>query len=88
MNYKPFGYQDEPLTCLWCGRKLSHHTVIDEDREKAARAAGMDADAVYQHSLVRAEKAGPYQDDSFCTLSCGYLFGLRLAELGSRLESK
>lgn len=36
----------------------------------------------------RAEKAGPYQDDNFCTLNCGYRFGVQMADNGHRLKIK
>lgn len=87
MNWKPFGYKGDPLTCLWCGKKLYYKTVIDEDLEKAARASGATRHEASEASLVKADHAGAYQDDSFCTASCGYLFGLRMAELGHRLQA-
>lgn len=75
-SWQPFGYEGMPGTCLWCGRKLRHETVIDSDSDKP-----------YPGNLVRADKSGRYQDDSFCGLSCGYRFGRRLAELGNRLQA-
>ena len=72
---RPFGATGEPGTCLWCGRRLRHETVIDPASDKP-----------YPGNLVRAEQAGRYQDDSFCGLGCGYRFGRRLAELGNRLR--
>lgn len=87
MNWKPFGYRGEPLTCLWCGKKLYYKKVLDRDREKELQAAGLSAYEAFNQALVKADKAGAYQDDSFCTASCGYLFGLRQAELGNRLKA-
>lgn len=37
---------------------------------------------------IKAAKAGPYQDDAFCTLNCGYQFGLQMVENGRRLKVK
>ena len=72
-----FAATGEPGTCLWCGRRLRHETVIDPA-----------SDEPYPGNLVRAEKAGRYQDDIFCGLGCGYRFGVRVAELGTCLISK
>ena len=33
-------------------------------------------------------RLGQYEDNAFCGLRCGYMFGLTLARLGKRLEAK
>ena len=82
MNYQPFGYQGVPGTCLWCGRKLRYERVMADDQDQdnpTYKAVGPG------FATITAAKAGRYQDDMFCGLSCGYLFGRRLARLGRRL---
>jgi len=31
-------------------------------------------------------RLGPYRDNAFCTLRCGYAFGVTMARLGERLR--
>lgn len=83
---RPFGYTGEARTCLWCGRPLRRETVIDEDLEQKLRAEGATGQEAYEKALVPADRLGPYQDDSFDTRTCGYQFGVRMAELGRRLQ--
>jgi hypothetical protein len=78
---QPFGYKDEPGTCLWCGRKLRHAQVMAEENEPGATRIGPG------YWLKRAKEAGPYQDGCFDTQGCGYQFGLRMARLGRRLQA-
>lgn len=84
-SVQPFGYQGDPGTCLWCGRKLRYTRVIagPDDRDNPT----------YQehgptYATVRAAKAGPWQDDLFDTTNCGYKFGQRQAQLGRRLQRR
>ena len=86
-DYQPFGYQEEPGTCLWCGRKLRHVKVIDKALEERLRGEGKSHRDTYEGSLVRATNGGRYQDDTFCGLRCGYQFGRRAAMLGFKLRS-
>lgn len=89
MNYKTYGYQGKPGTCLWCGSKLRYemvHAPCHDELVQAAREAGADYDEAYKAGLVRAERAGPYQDDMFDTAGCGYWFGRHLGRLGHRLN--
>lgn len=74
-GWPAFGYEGKPSTCVWCGRRLHHKTVIDPGSPQR-----------YPQNLVRAKKAGAYQDDLFDTMTCGFLFGRQLAKLGHRLE--
>jgi len=39
-----------------------------------------------RHRWARTPHLGDYQDDAFCTLRCGYAFGVNAARLGLRLE--
>ena len=77
---QPFGYEGKPGTCLWCGRKLHRKKVMADPGEAGATEVGPH----FWHKP--ADKLGGYQDDSFCGLRCGYSFGLRLAQLGRRLQ--
>jgi hypothetical protein len=79
-DYQPFGYTGEPGTCFWCGRRLRRRKVSAEPGEPGATKAGL-------HFWTKpAARLGGYQDDTFCGLRCGYQFGLRMAELGRRLQ--
>lgn len=82
-DYQRFGYKQEPETCLWCGRKLRRKQVMCNEGDPGAVRRG--GDDVAGWWVKPADKLGSYQDDSFCGLRCGYLFGLRMAELGKRL---
>lgn len=61
-----------PGACLWCGEKL--------------RATGTHLRSLYP--VLGPVARGDYGDNAFCGLRCGYLFGRRLAVLGSRLRVK
>lgn len=76
-----FGYQGKPDTCLWCGRKLRRKKVIAEPGEPGA------VERSFHFWEKPAEKLGGYQDGFFCGLRCGYEFGLRMAQLGRRLQA-
>lgn len=81
---QPFGWKGEPGTCLWCGRKLRHENIAADPSRKGQ--PGVTWNELSQSASVKAEKAGPYQDNTFDTLNCGYQFGLQMAILGERLE--
>jgi hypothetical protein len=81
----PFGYAGEPGTCLWCGRKLRHRRVMATDADQGNPTYKVEG---AQFATIVADRAGPYQDDTFDTLGCGYRFGLRMAELGRRLAPR
>lgn len=90
MQYKKFGYQGEEGTCLWCGVKLRRELRLADNHDElmqAALAQGLPYDKAFKAGMVRAKKAGPYEDDTFCTMSCGYWFGLRMARMGLRVPS-
>jgi hypothetical protein len=74
-EWRDFNASNKPDTCLWCGRKLRYKTLHDW-------GVG-DANPTRSY---KAEKGGDYQDGQFCGLRCGYLFGVRMAELGRRLK--
>lgn len=81
---KRFGYRGEAGTCLWCGEKLRHERVMADDADKGNPTYKVEG---ANFATIKAAKAGRYQDDRFCGLGCGYQFGLRMADLGRRLES-
>lgn len=87
MNYKKFGYEGKPRTCLWCGANLRDHKTLDSAKEQQLRAEGAEPWDALRQAMVPTGHLGPYQDDSFCTATCGYWFGRRMAELGHRLQS-
>lgn len=86
-DWQSFGYKGKPGTCLWCGRRLTRQTVLDSRAEEQMRKAGLIGDELYRASLRPASKPGRYYDGFFCGLRCGFQFGVRMAELGRRLQA-
>jgi hypothetical protein len=96
-EWQPFGYEGKPGTCFWCGRKLAYKSWANWETVETGEIVPADPShgEPAHPGLVtrptgertRADKAGGYQDDSFCGLRCGYQFGLQLAAQGKRLES-
>lgn len=78
-DWRPFGYRHIPGTCRWCGATLRYRKVLDEGLERRNREAGMPNWQAYEQALVRASKAGGYQDGKFCGLRCGYQWAVRAA---------
>lgn len=66
---KPYGYQEKPRTCRWCGAKLRYERVKADESDKANPTY---RDEPYKGPSVRAVKPGGYQDGHFCSLRCGY----------------
>lgn len=99
---RPFNTSNKPDTCLWCGKKLQYDSGwceeiecgVDETPELPEGAV-----VVRQYTYPYApaphkvvEYAMPdtpkgYENNGcFCTLTCGYQFGVTLAKLGRRLK--
>ena len=78
-DWRKFGYEGTPGTCLWCGRKLIYHAVFDD-------TPGAVGKTPYSVPVKRPAKPGQYHDGHFCGLRCAYQYAVRLADLGSRLE--
>lgn len=79
---KAFGYKGEPETCLWCGKKLP--------RLKLVESVIVTTEEGY-HSEFKPTgevRVGYRGDQTFCTLTCGYSFGLAFAQHGQRLTAK
>lgn len=50
---------------------------------------GLRKDTVaYRYPEVKPPPLGPYTDNAFCSMACGYSFGIWLAARGSRLHRK
>lgn len=84
-GWQPFGYEGKPGTCLWCGRKLRYRRVLAGNSDKGNPTYREDG---YHFATIQAAQAGAYQDGHFDTMSCGYLFGNRMANLDRRLRSR
>lgn len=81
-SWQPFGYEGKPETCLWCGRKLHY--------QKTRTWGTVEVNGGFTSKITgekRAELPGYYEDGFFCGLSCGYKFGVRLAQLDKRLQA-
>lgn len=79
---QPWGTTNKPDTCLWCGRRLRHQ--LKRVLEEWHYVYVTDENG----KKVKEEKGGAYKDGSFCGLSCGYAFGVALANGGSRLRPR
>lgn len=97
-EWRPFGASNQPNTCIWCGRKLrfkvlkSHYnmTVVPLDPNDLAYEEHSHTTRKSYKNVVdeRATVGGDYQDGFFCGLRCAYQFGVRMAQLGRRLQEK
>lgn len=63
--------EDTRVVCLNCGKQL----WLDDYGQKWAGLTEKEA------------PHGPYGDNAFCTLRCGYAFGVRTAKAGYRLRA-
>lgn len=73
-SFAQHGVPAAPGCCLWCGRKL-----------RLSSASSNEGIVARDPSAVGSR--GDYGDNAFCGLRCGYLFGVRLAVLGRRLQA-
>jgi hypothetical protein len=99
-DWRHFNASNKPDTCIWCGRKLrfkalhSHYdvtevTLTEKEIESGAFLEGATTRKVYKNVVdKRATEGGDYQDGFFCGLRCAYQFGVRMAQLGRRLNPK
>ena len=95
-EWRPYGASNQPDTCVWCGNKL-RHKIKDWHEERTQipipEEQQWDPDVTTRTHVRnvtdrRAEKGGDYEDGLFCGLRCGYMFGVRMGELGRRLAPK
>jgi hypothetical protein len=97
-DWRKFNASNEPNTCIWCGRKLrfkalhSHYdvSVVPIDPSDPAFEEHSNTTRKSYKNVVdeRATTSGDYQDGFFCGLRCAYQFGVRMAQLGRRLNPK
>lgn len=80
---REYAYTGKPDTCLWCGRSLHRRGVYEAVRRETAH--GFRTDTV---KVGANEKGGYAGNGCFCTLGCGYQFGLRQAERGLRFPPR
>lgn len=73
---KDFGATNEADTCLWCGCKLYRSGAFRELGETGPKKFSFDGRKGYRGSGL------------FCSLNCGYGFGLSAARGGVRLKRK
>jgi hypothetical protein len=85
---QPFAAHGDPTEdgrCRWCGRKLKHRRIIASDADKDNPTYKVEG---HHFATIQDALPGGYGDGHFCGLRCGYQFGVRLADLGRRLEVK
>jgi hypothetical protein len=100
-EWRGFNASNEPDTCIWCGKKLrfkvlhSHNETtqvpLDPNNESDQYLIEEGQTTKKKYTTVVDERAtvgGDYQDGFFCGLRCGYQFGVRMGELGRRLQEK
>lgn len=78
-HFAEFGPVDKPGHCRWCGKKL--RKKFDSEHVEAGNSMS-------NFRKLDTFKLGDYGDGHFCGPRCGYRFGVRLANLGSRLVEK
>lgn len=78
-HFAAHGDPEQDGNCRWCGRTLV--CKYDEHWNKATGRFD-------KSTRRRADKPGSYRDGHFCSLRCGYQFGVRLADHGRRLAVK
>jgi len=97
-EWRDFDASNDPNTCIWCGKKLrfkvlhSHYETsvvpVPED-DPNYDPIDFTTRKIYKNVVdERATTGGDYQDGFFCGLRCAYQFGVRMAQLGRRLQGK
>lgn len=92
-SFNEFRHVNAPGHCIWCGKKLrkkwrmehAPYVTTWHPPDPPHYPVGY---AVGSGRLVNVGEPmlGDYGDGHFCGLRCGYRFGVRLAQLGSRLQ--
>lgn len=78
IKYRKYDPSNKPDTCLWCGIRLEHKPIYRRN------AAGR---LLWPKRIVGYRERGGYDENNlFCTLACGYQFGLAFAQAGQRLQ--
>jgi hypothetical protein len=74
---KAFGYKGEPETCRWCGKKLPKTKVTESVRvEYPSIIAGVEPGHGTEERPTGEVLVGYGNDHTFCSMRCGYQFGL------------
>jgi hypothetical protein len=77
-EYNP---SNKPETCRWCGRVLRRHRQHDPNFRVDIHNLGARAKMPFY------SKGGDYHDGFFCGLRCGYMYGVRMAEIVARHQA-
>jgi hypothetical protein len=93
-HFAEFGPVDKLGHCRWCGRALrkkwrteeAPHTKNWHPPDQHYPDGYASNSSTVPHVKVGEPTLGDYGDGHFCGLRCGYRFGVRLANLGSRLK--
>ena len=83
---KEFAATNRPGTCLWCGDRLVRREVMVDDSRRGE--PGVTWHELGHYATELAETPGPYHDGFFCSLRCGFQFGVRMAGFDHRLQPR
>lgn len=72
-----------PGTCLYCGQKLRRN--YEAEYKKVVDDKGFHTERTQHHATGTM---GAYEDNAFCSLRCGYCFGVLMASFGKRLQPR
>jgi hypothetical protein len=81
--WQPYGYEGEPGTCLWCGRPLRYVRVMADESDRGNPSYREEPGG---YGTIKPDEPGPAQNGYFDTQGCGFWFGVRMAQLGRRLN--
>lgn len=77
LSLRPYDPSNQEDTCLWCGADLPH-----PKRYHGRNGRGVPT------NLHPVEVGGYESNGFFCTIGCGYQFGLTFAKQGRRLAPR
>lgn len=86
-TFAQFGPVDAPGVCRWCGRKLrKRFDFSDCETTTGVDDLGNSKTSTSRPGRLETFTLGDYGDGHFCGMTCGYTFGVRIADLGKRLQ--
>lgn len=84
-GWRAYGATGEPGTCEWCGNVLRQPIDSAQKVEIANNHIAVSSIPKAERKF-RYDKPGGYGDGHFCGLRCGYMFGVEIANQGTRLH--
>jgi hypothetical protein len=87
-KWRDYAATGKPGTCIWCGEELRRPVEATNTMERLPGPEG----GIRFHRIPKAarkprySKPGDYGDGHFCGLRCGYMFGVEIADQGTRMR--